>query len=1371
MKTLTPLKRTIVFTALLVLAQLAPAAQRFTSITTVPSSATVVGPVAATNTATVTLKTGGNVSSFSTNGFFLLNITTNGVAVGPGAGVGASIVPTTVSFTGVNQSQNATLTFTNAATTPLGTYVVEVIATNSPGAAAVTAVSNNYTVTVSAFVPGITWTPGVLNTNWSTSGNWTPSGPPTSLNDVLFDDLGAAPSAGQVDNLVDSSLTIGSLTYGQTNNFHTTLINPGLSLTVGGNANGLNVGTGSDIGDGQVTSAAMTGAGGALAVTNPGSVIYISQSHTTANDAIAQTQGVLDLSGLGRFNATASRVLVGADLTVLLKGASGALNLAQTNTITFTVGSTAPQLDVGDNTQTQGSPGKASSLLLGQTNAIFSDSIAVGRGKCDVNPVTMSFNNIFVSPTAYFRGSNGASSRVGTWMIGDGFGSKPAGASSTAARGLCDFTGGSVNALVDTMYVGKGASTANGAGATLQAFGTLTISGGVMDVNTLEVGNSSPTATGTGTVNVNGGSLLVNTLLELGHAGGSGTLNISAGSAILSPGATAGGGSAVINMTGGTLVATNSGVSLGTVVNPLSSFAIANSTLTLAVRSISPTIETGTLNGGGVANTINVSSVPVLTNLPAQFPVIQYTSPSGDLSTFVLGSLPGAYQGYISNNSANLSIDLVITNGPVFPVMIWDGAQNGNWDTSTHNWKTNGVLTAFQQNYPSVLFNDSLTGTTNVILTTALTPQTLTVNNALSNYVFTGAGSLGGSLTFLDSGSGSVTLAETSGDNFTGGIVVNGGGTVILDNLNGNASGGTSINSGTVQIGKNDGSGSLPAGGVTLGGTLAFNRVNTVVVSNVISGAGTISQIGSGGATLTGNNAVYSGNVIVSQGTLLIGSTNAIGSSPSVTVSNGGTFDVGGFALFGNGNSGLTVGVAGSGVGGNGAIVNSGGDQTRVFHSVTMTGDTTFGGTGDWDIRNSTGNSALADGQLNGAFNLTKVNTNTVQLRGVMIDTGLENISVQGGNLTISATATAPQNSLGDTTATITVFTNASVTFDTIGNIPGKNVVLTNGGTLKSSATNTFSSQLTVTGAANNTISAGSGSQLTVTTPIVGPGSLSKNGSGFLFLGAASTYGGGTVVSGGTLALYGNAVDGSIANSTNINVTAGGILDVSGRSDDTLTLAIGQTLSGGAGTNGPGVINGILIAGASTIVAPGTGTTNTGSLTVTSNATLQGTTVMKLNAGGGANDQLGAFALTYGGSLTVTNFQGTITNGQTFQLFVSSNGIYNAGTFGSVTLPTATGLTWTNNLAVNGSITAGVASTAPAQPYITSVHLSGTSLVINGTNGTAGLQFEVLTSTNVNTPLASWTSISTNTFSSGNFSVTNTVTSSALQNFFILRVP
>jgi autotransporter-associated beta strand protein len=434
---------------------------------------------------------------------------------------------------------------------------------------------------------------------------------------------------------------------------------------------------------------------------------------------------------------------------------------------------------------------------------------------------------------------------------------------------------------------------------------------------------------------------------------------------------------------------------------------------------------------------------------------------------------------------------------------------------------------------------------------------------------------------------------------------------------------------------------------------------------------------------------------------------------------------------------------------------------------VTLAADATFGGTDDWDIRNSSGNSAPADASLNGAFNLTKAGTNSISLRGVSVDSGLGDINVQAGTLTFTATASAPLTTLGNSSATATVLSNATLTLDTIGVVPGKNFVLNNGGTLKCSGTNTLNSPVTLTGAANNTISVGTGAQFTITTTIGGGGGFSKNGSSVLFLTASNTYSGNTVVSGGTLALYGGGSDGSISSSTNININPGATLDVSGRTDGTFTLMSGQTLIGGIG-GGSGLINGILIANVGSVISPGgVGSTNIGSLSVSSNATLSGTTSLKLNATLGTNSWISAYAITYGGALVVTNISGTITNGQSFQLFAATSGY--TSVFSSVTLPTASGLTWTNTLATNGRITAGVVP--PAQPLITSVSLSGTSLVISGSNGTAGQQYTEMASTNLALPLVQWSPVLTNNFTGGNFSITNTVNPLAPQNFYILRLP
>src|ERR1035441_7491671 len=223
----------------------------------------------------------------------------------------------TFTFLSSDQTFNPTLTFTTAAATPSNTYVVTMIGTTNPATpipANYAPITNTFTVTMATaapFNPVKVWTAGV-NGNWSNPGNWSPSGAPGSSNDVQFSDLGLIGSAGTVDNTVDAAFTLGSLTYGQTNNYHTTLINPGLTLTVNG-TNGLAAGTGTAAGDGLVPFTTIQGPGAALVVSNTSALVNVDQSQPifgTANSTITAT---LDLSGLDTFTATVSRVLVGVD--------------------------------------------------------------------------------------------------------------------------------------------------------------------------------------------------------------------------------------------------------------------------------------------------------------------------------------------------------------------------------------------------------------------------------------------------------------------------------------------------------------------------------------------------------------------------------------------------------------------------------------------------------------------------------------------------------------------------------------------------------------------------------------------------------------------------------------------------------------------------------------------------------------------------------------------------------------------------------------------------------------------------------------------------------------------------------------------------
>ncbi|MGH7992690.1 MAG: LamG-like jellyroll fold domain-containing protein, partial [Limisphaerales bacterium] len=76
------------------------------------------------------------------------------------------------------------------------------------------------------------------------------------------------------------------------------------------------------------------------------------------------------------------------------------------------------------------------------------------------------------------------------------------------------------------------------------------------------------------------------------------------------------------------------------------------------------------------------------------------------------------------------------------------------------------------------------------------------------------------------------------------------------------------------------------------------------------------------------------------------------------------------------------------------------------------------------------------------------------------------------------------------------------------------------------------------------------------------------------------------------------------------------------------------------------------------------------------------------------------------------------------------------------------------------------------QPLITHISISGSKVTVSGDNGLVNAAYNVLTSTNLAAPLASWTTIATPRFdSTGNFSFTNNVTAGSRQQFYLLQVP
>jgi autotransporter-associated beta strand protein len=715
-----------------------------------------------------------------------------------------------------------------------------------------------------------------VNTNWSDVANWTGGIPGTTAN-IFFFDSGADDTQRIVNNIMDVNTTILALQFGNTNGFHTTQIKSGMTLIVSNNAAAKLVfaGTGADNGASQTSYSTITGSGSFVVVgTNIGSFFNVQQGSASSGSHMA----ILDLSGLAKFNLTVGRLVVGGANPGPLGSSNwlaGTLYLAGTNNIR--VNGTAPAVDVGDSINN----GATNYIYLGQTNAIFADSMTIANSKASS---TMIFNPALAgsNPTLFLNGNT--NSRVNTLAIGD-FSAQAASSSTTS--GNVNLNGGTVNAQVDTCYVGRG-QTGTGTGPST---GILSLGAGMFDVNTLNAGYVSVN-NAVGTVNVTNGTLMVNSNLVLGYNSGasataSGTLNITNGT-VLANNIISGGGISKIIMSGGLLAVSDT---MGSLAAPLSSLAVSSgATLQFPIVNNLTNAAINILSSDN-SGVIDISSLPAIASYPSQpFPLITYQSGSG--VTFPTVTLPGTFKGYITNDGIN-TISLVITNGPALVNVNWGGGVNNNWDTSTLNWTNSGIAVAYGEN-DLVHFNDSAqTGMVNLVGATPHTPFVWTVTNNVLNYVFGGTDSIGGLVSLNKSGSASLMLSE-SGDSFSGGITVNGG-TVILDEAASTISGGLTIASGaTVQIGNNDAKGALPSGADSDNGALIFSQTITNLVSTAISGSGSLTQNGSGTLQLSGVNN-YTGNTVVLHGKLALNGNGSIFSSANVVVSNA-ALDVSGVA-------------------------------------------------------------------------------------------------------------------------------------------------------------------------------------------------------------------------------------------------------------------------------------------------------------------------------------------------------------------------------------------------------------------------------------------------------------------------------------------
>jgi autotransporter-associated beta strand protein len=698
--------------------------------------------------------------------------------------------------------------------------------------------------------------------------------------------------------------------------------------------------------------------------------------------------------------------------------------------------------------------------------------------------------------------------------------------------------------------------------------------------------------------------------------------------------------------------------------------ALNNSTVTFDVDTLSDSIS---VNGNVTVNgTIGIQLVPGSSLSFGQvIPLIRFSGSviPGTNSLQLLPLPPGFAANLFSN--AN-TIGIIVSYVPVNKS--WRGGAVAGptlWDITTTNWDNAGNPDRFNTG-DFAAFDDL--GLTNVVsLVGTITPASMTLNNSSINYIFGGSGKLSGTGKLDMTGAGSLTITNSGINDFTGPITIGAG-------------------AGILQIGGGGTNGNLGTGVITNQSAVVFNKSGTNTVNNNFFDVGVVTNLGSGVLVLGGDNSLADMNITVVTGTVRAASSTALGRNIGTTlVQSGGTLDVNGQNL---GPKSVTV--SGAGVGGNGAIINSGAAIISALQSIILQTNTTFGGVGRWDLRAGTVSTLDTGGQ---PFNITKTGANQVSLVSITnVDAALADIDIQQGTFSVQNFT----GQLGDPARSIFVRSNATLHLFALNLFPlNKLIVVTNTGTI----TNESGASIIIGPVSLNG---------KVTFGVTGTSLTISNDNAFTASGTVTNL----IKQGtGSLVLIGNALP-----SVTLLDLAAGTLDLSQATSSILTVGNGQTLKGN------GLLIGLVNATAGSTVSPGA---SIGTLTVKGNVTMAGTNLMEVDRTANTTDLLRATnttatTITYGGTLRVVTLAGTIASGNTFKMFSASNYF---GAFSALSPATpGAGLGWnTNTLTTDGTLR--VVSTVNTTPTNITAVVSGNQLNLSWPADHTGWRLQVQTNT------------------------------------------
>ncbi len=691
------------------------------------------------------------------------------------------------------------------------------------------------------------------------------------------------------------------------------------------------------------------------------SALTFNRTGTLSYGGVISGSGSVTKSGTGTLTLTGSNTYSGATTistngSTLRAGAENAFSSASAYTLVnssfldlFGFDQTISSL-AGTGTVTN-SGGAAATLTTGggNTNTLYSGDIQNGVGvtgltKVGTGTFTLSGNNTYTGKTTV---------SAGTLQAGATNAFTPSSAftvASGAILGLNNFNE-TIGSLAGAGTVTNGGAATRtlttGSDGTSTAFSGVIQNGAAGSINLTKAGAGTFTLSGdntyTGTTTISAGAL------QIGNGGTTGSvagLSIIDSSALvfnranaLSYGGVISGVGTVTQAGTGTTTLTGANTYTGATTISAGALQIGNGGATGSIAGLS-IVDNGALvfNRTGVAVTYGgvVSGTGTLTQAGTNTLTLSGSNTYTGATTVSAGTLQAGATNALAQTSA-----YTVASGAILALNNFDeiigslaGAgtvTNGGAAARTLTTGGDATSTAF-----SGVIQNGAAGLTNLTKAGAGT-FTLSGDNTYTGTTTIGAGTLqigNGGTTGSIAGNivdnGALVFSHSNAQAYAG--VVSGSGTLTKNGSNtltltGNNTyaGATTITAGTLQIGSGGTSGSIQ-GDVLDNGALVFNRSDDATYGGVISGAGSLTKIGTNTLTLTGDNT-YGGATTITAGTLQLGNG---GTSGSIV---GNVIDNGVFAI--NRSDTVTFGGVISGAG---TLTKSGAG------TLILTGENTFGG-------------------------------------------------------------------------------------------------------------------------------------------------------------------------------------------------------------------------------------------------------------------------------------------------------------------------------------------------------------------------------------------------------------------------------------------